>query len=257
MKPRIIIFLFGIACLLFLAYKFIGISSVVSPLSPQPEPTNGKTHTTTTTLTYHEIVYDYEYFIVHQLEKLSLISNFDTPVRASNLATKNRCDFAINGGFYSTDNRPLGVFIGNGYEQANALKSALFNGFFGFSSSKAVITKTFDSSYPYILQSGPLLLYNASPLPLAIQNDEHARRSAVVITNEGQIVFVTFFIRDSIYNGPLLGDLPTILHQFATNEGFVIEAALNLDGGSATYFKHTTVELPELSSIGSLFCIQN
>jgi len=256
MKLRFIILIISIAIVLFLAYKFIGISSVVSPSSPLPVPTKA-TMPTTTTLTYQDIVYDYEYFVVQHLEKLSLIPNFDTSLRGSNLATKNQCEFAINGGFYSTENTPLGAFIGNGYTQSKALTSRLFNGFFAFTDTRAVITTDFDTRYTSVLQSGPLLFMNETPLPLAIQNDEHARRSVAITTQDGQILFVTFYIRDSIYNGPLLSDLPMILNQFASNEGMSIKAALNLDGGSATYFKNTTVELPELSSIGSLFCIQN
>ena len=255
MKLRYVILTICIAILLFLVYKFIGISSVVSLSSPLPVPTGATKHTATT-LTYQDIVYDYEYFVVQRLEKLTLIPNFDTPIRGSAIVSQQKCAFAINGGFYSEGNTPLGAFIGNGYEQPTALKSALFNGFLGFSESKAVITKAFDSSSTFILQSGPLLHYDTSSLPLAIQNDEHARRSAVITTNDGKILFATFYIRDSIYNGPLLGDLPMILNEFASIEGIAIDSALNLDGGSATYFKSPDTELPELSPIGSLFCLQ-
>ena len=255
MKPRVVILFVCIAILLFLAYKFIGISSVVSPSSPLPVPTGTANHTTTT-LTYQDIVYDYDYFVVHRLEKLTLNPNFDTPIRGSAIVSQQKCAFAINGGFYSKEFTPLGAFIGNGYTQSKALTSRLFNGFFAFTDTQATITTDLDTSYTSVLQSGPLLYMNSAPLPLAIQNDEHARRSAVVTTHDEQILFVTFYIRDSIYNGPLLGDLSMIIKQFASNEGVSIDAALNLDGGSATYFKTPDTELPELSPVGSLFCLQ-
>ena len=255
MKLRYVLLIISIAILLFLAYKFIGISSVVSPSSPLPVLTDAAKHTATT-LTYQDIVYDYDYFVVHRLEKLTLIPNFDASIRGSAIVAQQKCAFAINGGFYSTENTPLGAFIGNDYTQSKALTSRLFNGFFAFTDTHAAITTDLDTSYTSVLQSGPLLYMNNAPLPLAIQNDEHARRSAVITTHDGQILFVTFYIRDSIYNGPLLEDLPMIVKQFASNKGFSIDAALNLDGGSATYFKTPDTELPELSPIGSLFCLQ-
>lgn len=255
MKPRITILIFGIFTLLFLVYKLLGVSSVLSPLTTLPMPTPLPKQTDTT-LTYQDVVYDYTFFATNHPQKLKLIPNFETPIRGTDLAAKNNCEYAINGGFYTTDNKPLGAFVGNGYNRPNALKSALFNGFFAFGESKAVITKTVDLSYTFILQSGPLLIYDNAPLPLVIQNDEHARRSVAAITNDGTILFITFYIHDSIYNGPLLSDMPAIVKQFAVDQGISIQAALNLDGGSATYFKNADIELPELSPIGSLFCLQ-
>ena len=255
MKPRVVILITCVAILLFIAYQNVGISSVVSPSSPLPVPTGDEKHTPTT-LTYMDIIYDYGYFVVSDLKKLTLLPNFDSPIRGSAIVSQQKCAYAVNGGFYSTESTPLGAFIGNGYTQPSALTSRLFNGFFAFTGTRGAITTDLDTSYTSVLQSGPLLYMNNSPLPLAIQNDEHARRSAVVTTTEGKILFVTFYIRDSIYNGPLLEDLPMIIKQFASNEGFSIDAALNLDGGSATYFKTPDTELPELSPIGSLFCLQ-
>ncbi len=256
MKPRLIILIICIVALLFFAYRYISISSVISPSSPQPVPTGTAQHTVTT-LTYQEIIYDYDYFVVNDFRKLKLIPNFDTPTRASTIASKKQCISAINGGFYSEETTPLGAFIGSGYTQSKALTSRLFNGFFAFTDTHAAIMTDLNTSYTSVLQSGPLLFMNGSSLPLTIQNDKHARRSVVVSTNDEQILFVTFYIRDSIYNGPLLADLPAILEQFASNEEVSIDAALNLDGGSATYFKNKDRELPELSPIGSMFCVQN
>ncbi|MFZ2025064.1 MAG: phosphodiester glycosidase family protein [Microgenomates group bacterium] len=256
MKARIAILIFCISIIGVLAYKFLGVSSVITNQATLPTPTL-IARQTNDTLTYQDIAYDYEFFTSDHPDRLTLIANFETPIRGSTLAAKNKCDYAINGGFYATAGTPLGAFVGNGYNQPKALNSALFNGFFEFSASKAVITTTVDTNYTFILQSGPLLVYNASPLPLAIQNDEHARRSVVVMTNDGQILFVTFYINDSIYNGPLLDDLPMILKQFAVDQRISITEALNLDGGSATYFKNSDIELPELTPIGSMFCLQN
>jgi len=255
MKARIIILIICISLLMFLAYKFLGTSSVMTPPTPLPVPAS-ILQRTDATLTYQDIVYDYKFFTVSRLDKLKLLPNFDTPVRGSSLAGKNQCDFAINGGFYSTDNKPLGAFITENYDQSKALTSNLFNGFFEFSKTKSAISKELDASYTSVLQSGPLLIFDMTPLPLAIQNDEHARRTVVAKTTDDRVMFITFYIHDSIYNGPLLTDLPMILKQFTASQHVSITAALNLDGGSATYFKTPDSELPELSSIGSMFCLQ-
>jgi len=255
MKARIAIFIFLICIIIFFAYRYIRTSSVTTSVAPLPVqiPTSKQERPT---LTYQDIVYDYESFTVSRLSQLHLIPNFDTPIRGSELATKNQCMYASSGGFYSTDNKPLGAFITEDYRQSKARTSALFNGFFGFTDTNAAITKSLDDTYTSILQSGPLLLFDATPLPLAIQNDEYARRSVVLITADNHVLFVTFYIHDSIYNGPLLGDLPMIVKQFADNQQISVDTALNLDGGSASYFKNSDSELPELTPIGSMFCLQ-
>lgn len=255
MKLRTVILILCICIFAFLAYKYIHTSSVISSPTPLPTPTT-VLQNTNFTLTYHDIVYDYAFFIAGSPAKLKLIPNFTDPIRGTAIAKAHQCVSAINGGFYSTTNAPLGAFVSEEYTQPKPLTSNLFNGFFSFTNTKATITNKFDSSYTSILQSGPLLFLLGHPLPLAIQNDEHARRSIVAITDDDRILFITFYIHDSIYNGPLLADLPVILNQFATIQKISITAALNLDGGSATFFKSPDIELPELTSIGSMFCLQ-
>jgi len=255
MKTRVVLFIFCISIIFFIAYKLLGVSQQLSPPPTTPIPTKTPLEADFT-LTHKDIVYDYAFFFVNSFHSLRLISNFETQDRSSTLAAKNGCTYAINGGFYTTDSKPLGTFIGADYQQPKKLTSNLFNGFFSFTETKAAITKDFDPAYTSILQSGPLLFFNTSPLSLAIQNDEHARRSVVATTQDDRVLFVTFYIHDSIYNGPLLGDLPSILKQFAFDQDISIVAALNLDGGSATYFKNANIELPEVAPIGSMFCLQ-
>lgn len=206
---------------------------------------------------YEDVVYTYDYFIVPDLTKLHLLPNFVSPSRGTILVRDNNCIAAANGGFYSTNNTPLGAFITATYSQENFLQSNLFNGFFGYSDTEADITPQRDTKHTTVLQSGPILIQNSSPLSLHINNDEHARRTVVGITSEKRVLFATIYIEDSIYNGPQLTDLPIIVNLMAKNLNISILTALNLDGGSATYFKTQTQELPELSSIGSLFCLQN
>ncbi len=256
MKTRLVLFIFCMFAIAFIAYKMLGVSQELSSPPATPIPTKTPKEADFT-LNYRDIVYDYAFFFVHDFRTLRLIPNFETQSRSSTLVSKNKCAQAINGGFYTKDSKPLGAFVSTAYQQPKKLTSSLFNGFFGFTDTQATITQDLDPTYTSILQSGPLLLSDTTPLPLTIQNDEHARRSVVATTVDGRVLFVTFYIHDSIYNGPLLEDLPFVLKQFAFDQDIAIQTALNLDGGSATYFKNSETELPELTPIGSMICVQN
>ncbi len=258
MKLRHFVIFGSILFLLLFLFLYQKTKTHDSHIQEQPPPQVTTIPTQTShTIQYEDVEYSYDYIFVHDLTKLKLISNFVSQTRGSTLAKQNNCIAAVNGGFYSTDNKPLGAFVSDDYIQDHPIQSALLNGYFGYTDTKADISTTFDPTYPSILQSGPLLIQHSSPLLLQMTNDEHARRTAVGIANDMRVVFITIYIQDSIYNGPLLEELPFILKLVADDLGIPISTALNLDGGSATYFKSKTQELPELSSVGSIFCLQN
>lgn len=204
---------------------------------------------------FRDITYHYAYFVVPDPSKLLLIPNFDTKSRASDLASAYHCTNAANGGFYDTNNKPLGVFIGRNYSQPSVSSGSLFNGFFGLSDSRAVISTSLPEGFSTVLQSGPILMKQNKEAPLRINNDEHARRTVVGITDENDIIFIVFYIQDSIYNGPLLADMPALLSEFTKTSGISLGDALNLDGGTASFFLMPTLKLPEVAAVGSLFCL--
>jgi len=157
---------------------------------------------------------------------------------------------AINGGFYDTANKPLGLFRIGETVLAKQIQSNLLNGFLSDDGiTVAVPTGRF------VLQSGPLLIQRGNPLPLKIQNDEHARRMVAAKTGEG-FLFLTVYKEDSVFEGPLLADLPKVIQKINTKENLGIVDAINLDGGSASAFKNAETTLSELTPVGSLFCIK-
>lgn len=243
--------------LIVLVYRFV-ISPILVDLDAHdaPPPPPPKNEVLSKSIMYNTEEYNYVFFDVPSLAHLQLIANFSEEERASALAKTNHCTAAANGGFYDTNSRPLGAFVSDTYSQPTPLESRLFNGFFLKSEDRVAISDTIDTSYTTMLQSGPLLVVDGSSLALAIANDEHARRTVVLLTDTNKLLFVTFFIHDSIYNGPLLAELPAVLQEFAKTVHITISSALNLDGGSASYFKTGDTELPELSPIGSIFCLQ-
>ncbi|KKW11013.1 MAG: hypothetical protein UY49_C0010G0009, partial [Microgenomates group bacterium GW2011_GWC1_49_7] len=73
-------------------------------------------------------------------------------------------------------------------------------------------------------------------------------------TGEG-FLFLTVYKEDSVFEGPLLADLPKVIQKINTEENLGIVDALNLDGGSASAFDNGETSLSELTPVGSLFCV--
>ena len=183
-----------------------------------------------------------------------LVPNFDAQLSGNTLIQNNNCTAGINGGFYTQEDKPLGLFKTNNIliEKEKEVTN-LVTGFFSVDRSGYFhISSTYDNSYPTILQTGPLM-YNINTL--SIKNDKPARRQAIVQTTNNDFYIVAVTIQGQATSGPLLSDLPTIL--FSVTEPFTVKTAINLDGGSASYYRGDDgTELAELTYIGSLLCVK-
>ena len=91
---------------------------------------------------------------------------------------------------------------------------------------------------------------------LSILDDKPGRR-VVVAQAENKIYFIAFYNNNSVYLGPNLSDLPQLLKMFAQKRKTTILNALNLDGGAASAFHTDNFSLPELTPVGSFFCIKD
>ena len=197
-------------------------------------------------------------FIVTDPRNVSLIPNFSEKKTSEQLWSENDCSSGISGGFYDTDNRPLGLFIANGETLRKISNSTLINGFFGIGEDgRPFISRQAPSTSRMALQTGPRLYANGQPLPLAIRNDEHARRMVAAVTSDQNIIFITFYQPESVFDGPRLEELPTRISDINKKELLNITDAINLDGGSASSFIGSNVTLNELTPIGSFFCIKS
>ncbi|KKR02775.1 MAG: hypothetical protein UU25_C0005G0009 [Microgenomates group bacterium GW2011_GWB1_40_9] len=203
----------------------------------------------TSTVTRKDITYGFEYFEVTDISKLTLIENFTQKKSSELLMKENNCQYAINGGFYDIDNKPLGLFI-NSQLKTKSINSALVNGYVSIT-NKPIIDFNHSDKSKVALQTGPMLMMDRNKLKLAIANDEYARRMIAGISSNGTLVFMTLFIQETKVQGPKLADLPDILK--LTNLDIV--SAINLDGGNASMFKNTNIYIPEVSSIGAIFCV--
>ena len=197
---------------------------------------------------------------------LTLIPNFDEKKTSRELIQENNCKAAVNGGFYTQDNKPLGLFITNGKQiQPINEESTLLTGFFykTIDDSLFIATTTFargplfngvtTSSLSFALQSGPLFTPQTT---LKIKDDEYARRILVGQDENNDFYFIAITEIENIHSGPLLGDVPQIItavnRQLQTAN---YELLLNLDGGSASAFiDEKERNLSELVSVGSFLC---
>jgi uncharacterized protein YigE (DUF2233 family) len=210
------------------------------------------------TITYNGSVYAYD-TIRATPDSVTLLPNFGPRKNSQTLMTEHLCVYGVNGGFYNVDNTPLGLFISENTVFYKQSASTFFNGFFWIDTQNQTgITDTLPSrELSYALQSGPLLIQSGVPVSLRIRNDENARRSTVGIVRDTDTIFFTVVYNpESVFDGPVLSDLPSILSSISLQENVTLESAVNLDGGSASAFYSEDTKLGELTPVGSIFCIK-
>ncbi|HEX6977292.1 MAG TPA: phosphodiester glycosidase family protein [Patescibacteria group bacterium] len=253
------IYIFSIVVLAFLAVLFIALTIVNQTPSTQ-EQTNETsgivTPANTLNLNYNGKTLK-AVWIETVADKISLIPNFNEKETAFDVTDKYKCDELTNGGFYSLENAPIGLFVTDDKRVGEYQENLLFNGFFKISKTNiaSISTDSQTQNTRIALQSGPILFQNNYPTSLKINSDKESRRIVVALSN-GKIFFIAFYDPKSVYQGPNLGDLPSLLSDFAKAKNIKIDDALNLDGGSASSFHTTGISLPELSPSGSFFCIK-
>jgi uncharacterized protein YigE (DUF2233 family) len=217
---------------------------------------------TANTLTYKETTYAIYNQHISDPQYLQLIPNFTDSKTSNNIMKNFGCAYGVNGGFYTIDKKPLGLFFTNGSFQENTVHNQkLFNGFlYKTSTGKLKIDKIPpDFAVEFVFQSGPLFRPGEK---LNLTNDEQARRIMIAQTDTGKFYFLAITEYENAHSGPYLADLPDIIQQFNSSQISVddvhITTILNLDGGSASaYFDSDGKQLSELVSIGSFICSKN
>lgn len=189
--------------------------------------------------------------------KILLIPNFSEKKTGEEIRKEYGCKSLVSGGFYTKDNRPSGLFIHEGDILRNWQKNSLFNGVYSINSFDIprITPGVPQDSLRIALQSGPILKENASYKKLSLKNDEPAKRVVVATTGSNTSVFLVIYNPESVYLGPHLSDLPSVLASFEEKAGIELADALNLDGGTASTFYSERITLPELSTVGSFFCL--
>ncbi len=263
MKRTIVLFILavgiaaGVAGSLYYSLKLTG-SAIADPpkaiLSPTPTPKKS----TVKTVNAADNNYAYAFFTVTDPENLSLIPNFSHPEDAESLMTENGCGSVINGGFYDTANKPIGYFKIGGNVYGPHADSELVNGYlWAQASTPAVISTNLpNADYRFALQTGPILMFDGTVQPLTIRNDAPARRMVAARSMDNRLLFMAIYDENSLFEGPLLTDMPGVIQAISEKENLHIADAINLDGGSASAFYSADTKLSELTSVGSLFCLK-
>lgn len=187
---------------------------------------------------------------------LRLIPNFEEQKTARQIMQENKCLYGANGGFYTPDHRPVGLFLADGQNfGALSPNNALLNGIIyqnrgGLLEIRNLSEPIEINAIDFMLQTGPRIVAKGR---LTIRNDEPARRVLLAHIDSGSWYFIALTDADNTNSGPLLGDLPMILSQELA--GF--DEAINLDGGSASaFFADDGTVLGEITPIGSFLCGQ-
>ncbi len=247
--------------LTLLSFFFWFSSSQKASPEPTTEKQEAKSEVISTgmkSLTFNEEKFLFLAEKISEPQKLMLYPNFEEKLSSAVLFENNHCRFLVNGGFYGQDNQPLGWFFAQEKLFKKETKNAFLNGFLAMNKEGVIFLSDVSPSEPLVwgLQTGPLLILKSQPLVLNLTHDETDRRLIVALNEKNELFFLVVTKTDSLAFGPLLEDLPLIVEQIGSelNENF--QAAVNLDGGTASAFLTQTKSIKEYTWIGSFFCLQ-
>jgi len=258
MKKAAFIIFFGVCVLLLIEYITTpkSTSSDISEKYITPTPTTRHIdYRRSKSVIVDNIPYEYDISTPIDPASVLLIPNFSQKLTAKDVFDASSCSFLINGGFYTTDYKPIGLFSRNNETISDAQTNKLFDSFvFVNEDNKGFIS--FDEPYmftQFAFQTGPMLIWDGSPVRLTIKDDEEARRM-VLLHDESSFYFITVFDKDALYSGPLLSKLPSYISAIAKKHSINVKQATNLDGGSASTYISSATNLGEITTVGSFLC---
>lgn len=235
------------------------VEKITSNPSPTFKPNSYGLQRTTIELNYQDQPLTLLIVPIAKNASLTLLPNFTAKESAINIVKRNNCNLAINGGFYQKNDTPLGLFITGKDTLGESTESNLVNAFFWQNQNGRFIGRIPPENFngDFIFQSGPLFnLPNQNPVNML--NDKPSRRSLVGKDHQNTIYFITMYNPQSLFAGPNLADIPSLLSKPEVQSNVRLTHILNLDGGSASFFysKDGEITLSELVPIGSLLCVR-
>lgn len=227
------------------------IPSPSQPASPSPIPPDQSVD-----VAHDGISYRIAWLPIPDPSKLTLLSNFTQKRTARSLIDGDECAQVVNGGFYTTDGEPTGLFTSDGQTTRDASPNAFLNGYLVVDrdNDASIRPSPPEESVRIGLQTGPILIRDGNTIALTIRDDEFARRIIAAITQNSEIVFLALYDPDNPWSGPKLADTPYILSKVTAR--LHLTDAVNLDGGSASAFIRGDLSLDELTPVGSFFCVR-
>lgn len=202
-----------------------------------------------------ENIYNFDYVIVNP-SRVFLYLN-DDKISGSKIKEEFDCIYLVNGGFYDSEFRPIGLFVSEGKEMSPWQKNRLFNAVFSinFFDTARITRDVPRDPLRVALQAGPLVFENGEKVVIK-SSASFERRVIVGVTGDNQPVFLVFWSQDNFLRGPLLEELPYLIEEINKNFDLNIADAINLDGGSASAFYGDSLALGETSLLRSFFCLR-
>jgi len=207
-------------------------------------------------------IQNYDVLISPQIngENIKLISNFEEKKTARQIFEENDCKLLTNAGFYvnkNNNNSPIGLFVVKNNLINFYQKNHLFNGIFYINNFRVPFISDIyeEDNFVYAFQSGPVLILNNQKTNLKYDQVKKSRRIILATTGDNKIILMALYSTKSVFEGPSLNELSTLVQQISDTKNLNISDAINLDGGSASAFVSDDYMLTEASLIGSAICI--
>ena len=203
--------------------------------------------------------YEFSFWGPADANKTNIIPNFDEKLKSEELTEKYECLSGINGGFYTENHKPLGLFISDRKETGKYKTSDLLNGVIGVTGGKGTIHRAGtlpEGEYKWAVQTGPLLALKGEYFTLSMARDKPARRMVGAVNQSGSLIFIAIYVKDSALDGPMLSGLPELVKGIDEQQDLKIISAINLDGGGASAWYNEGVRLLEFNPVGSWVCLK-
>lgn len=204
-------------------------------------------------LTWNKI--QLEYYLGLTRKNPSVVVNLNSQVSGIEIDEFHNCSGAINGGFYDEAKKPVGWLVSGEEKWGRAKDSLLLDGFVFETDGQTKMQRDVPlTPVEWGFQSGPILWQNGRQISLSMANDKTARRMILGKTKSGEMMLLSVFNPTVLLDGVYLGDLPQILGDIFKKEGVEVDWAVNLDGGSASYYSFGDKVLHEINPVGSVVC---
>ena len=167
--------------------------------------------------------------------KSATLRVIDNPAGADNLAAvmrRENCLAGVNGGYFDSEDKPLGLLISGGNVVAPLRKARLLSGVMIVSNGRIQLLRVAEYSpkrkATAALQCGPFLVDRGQPVPGL--NDTRSARRTFIVTSGSDRAAIGFC------SDVTLAQLGKILATPGIASDLKVQRALNLDGGSSSAF---------------------
>ena len=173
----------------FLAWILGGVG-LISGVAPTPMPTKN--------VTQEVGEFEYAFFDTGKYDESNLIYNYEAKTAGRDLVANSECKAAINGGFYDTANRPLGLVIVDGKQFFQNRPNKVFDGYVykDRTGRMGIAERPIYANMEDVVQTGPMLMRDGVTVDLALTENTGRRMVAVGLANDG-LMFLAIFGRQS------------------------------------------------------------